>query len=83
MSENEAVVEVKDNLIEARRQLEKLCDQRYVVDCVMVGSTITAGVLLGVSSTALILDQWDSRNHRPAGDPMVVELTSIIRIIVP
>ena len=39
--------------------------------------------LIGVSTTSLILEEWDDELHRPAGDPFVLDLGTISKLEVP
>lgn len=77
------VINLLSDLDHARAMLKSCCDHGYVADLKMKdGKTITA-VLIGLSSTSLILDQWDGLRHRPAGDPFVLELQAIAEVMVP
>jgi len=53
------------------------------MDVTMLDGSTISGVTVGASSSSLILDRWDSELHRPAGDPIVLDLGSIARIDVP
>lgn len=64
-------------------QLQPLCDLGLVCDVTMRDATAVSAVLVGVSSTALIVDRWDSTERRPAGDPYVMPLAAIDRVAVP
>jgi hypothetical protein len=83
MNEDATVVEVSRNPKGARSELERLCDDGLVADLILQDGTITSGVLLGISSTSLILDRWDENRHRPAGDPIVIAFSEVTRVVVP
>ena len=77
------VINLLSDLDHARALLKSCCDHGYVADLKMKnGKTITA-VLIGLSSTSLILDQWDGLRHGSAGNPFVLELQAIAEVIVP
>jgi hypothetical protein len=63
--------------------IQPLCDLGFVVDFVLDDGSCLSGVLLGVSSSALIVDRWDGHAHRPAGEPAVVDLDELVMIRVP
>lgn len=65
---------IADQLVEA---------EGYVVDLTLADGTCRSGVVIGVSSTAVILDEWDTAAHRPAGSPVVIEFGEIVRVVVP
>jgi hypothetical protein len=67
----------------ARADLQLLCDRGYVADIGLVDGSEVSAVLIGLSSTSLILDRWDSDHRRPAGDPFVMELSRISVLQVP
>ena len=77
------VIEADGNLSTLMSALQPLCDLGQVCDFTLRDGTEWSAVLVGVSSTGLIVDRWDGDNRRPAGDPHVLELTAIQRIIVP
>jgi hypothetical protein len=64
-------------------QLQPFCDSGTVADITLTNGPPTTGVLLGVSSTTLILDRWDERAHRPAGDPFSLDLDSVAEVVIP
>lgn len=76
------VIEV-DAVPELVRALQPLCDLGYICDFTLRDGTEASAVLVGISSTALILDRWDDLRHRPAGDPFVLELAAVRRVVVP
>jgi hypothetical protein len=54
-----------------------------VVDVGLTDGTITTGVLIGVSSSALILDHWDDDARRPAGGPFTLALVLMGKVVIP
>ena len=72
-----------DTTTDLVRELQPLCDAGCACDLTLHDGTELAAVLVGVSSTALILDRWDSRHQGPAGDPFTVGLAALRRVVVP
>jgi hypothetical protein len=65
------------------RELQVHCDAGMVADIALIDGTSTTGVLIGVSSTALILDRWDEQARRPAGDPFTLALDLVAKVVIP
>jgi hypothetical protein len=83
MDDEPTVIEVASDLDGARKVLVGLCDHGFVSDFELEDGSSGTYVLIGVSSSALIVDKWDSDLHRPASDPCVIELSAVRRIVVP
>jgi hypothetical protein len=83
MNDEPSVVEMSGDPYRAGIELQRLADLGYVVDLMLQDGTVTSGVLVGVSSTGLILDRWDGEQHCPVGDPIVIDLSEVQRVIVP
>lgn len=84
MSEDgELIIEASSSRETLVRDLQPLCDAGYVCDFTLRDGTNASAVLVGVSSTRLIVDHWDRVRHRPAGDQYVIELEAISRVVVP
>ncbi len=66
-----------------RSRLEQAWDVGFVANVTLMDGTEFSAVLIGVSSTALILDRWDRSRHAPAGDPFTLELRSVSEVVVP
>jgi hypothetical protein len=81
MEEGPTIIEVTGDPTLAKPALEPMCG--YVVNLILLDGTALSGVLLGVNSTALILDRWDQDTHRPASDPLVVDLCLLESITIP
>jgi len=47
-----------------------------------VGDTL-CGVLGALNSDVLILEQWDDSSRGPNGDPFIVQIESVRRIVIP
>jgi hypothetical protein len=65
------------------RELQPLCDVGMVCDFTLRDASCRSAVLIGVSSTAVIVDGWDEEQRRPAGEPYVLALDTIDRVTVP
>jgi hypothetical protein len=83
MDDENLDIEVAQDVDNARERLQSFCQRGYVVDLILNDGQEQAGVLIGVSTTSLILDHWDEQKHRPANNPYVLELSSISRIEIP
>jgi hypothetical protein len=57
--ESVSVIKAGPNLSELVRDLQPFCDAGMVADIGLIDGTCTTGVLIGASSSALILDHWD------------------------
>lgn len=68
---------------EFRSDLMRNWDPGYVADITLVDGTEVAGVLIGISNSALILDRWDSDIRAPAGDPITLDLRLVAEVVVP
>jgi len=77
------VIKAGPDLSKLVQQLQPFRDAGMVADIVLIDGTSTTGVLIGVSSSALILDHWDEQAHRPAGNPFTVALDLVSEILVP
>jgi hypothetical protein len=66
-----------------RSRLEQAWDVGFVADITLTDGTNCSAVLIAMSSTGLILDHWDGFGHAPAGDPFMLELSSIAEVVVP
>jgi hypothetical protein len=64
-------------------RLGEAWDVGMVGDVTLSDGSSCSGVLIGISSTALILDRWDSDTRRPAGDPFTPTLSSVAEVSVP
>lgn len=64
-------------------QIQPLCDAGYVADLTLRDGSVRTVLLIGVSTTALIVDRWDAQLHRPANDPSTVHLAEVARVVVP
>lgn len=73
----------EDALEEFIATIRPLCDMSMVCDITHVDGTKWSAMLIGVSSTSLILEGWDSANHEPSGDPYFLDLCSISEVAVP
>ncbi|HVX20447.1 MAG TPA: hypothetical protein VHB02_03795 [Acidimicrobiales bacterium] len=82
MNDLPVTIEV-DDLASLVHELQPLCDHGFVCDLILRDGTQVSAVLIGVSSTALIADHWDTDQRRPAGDPFVVDLATVRRVVVP
>jgi hypothetical protein len=77
------VIEADGDLSALIDALQPLCDLGQVCDFTFRDGTRASAVLVGVSTTGLIVDHWDGENRRPAGDPYVLELVTIRRVVIP
>ena len=64
-------------------RLEKAWEVGFVGDITLTDGTECSAVLIAMSSTALILDRWDSSRRGPTGDPFTLELSSVAEVVVP
>ena len=69
--------------ISFRPRLEQGWEVGLVANLTLMDGTECSAVLIGVSSTALILDRWDRSRHAPAGDPFTLDLGSVAEVVVP
>jgi hypothetical protein len=84
MSEDPAtIIRSEGDLINLVWKLEPFCDAGSVADISTTNGLTITGVLIGVSSTALILDHWDNQAHRPAGDPFTIALELVSEVVMP
>jgi hypothetical protein len=77
------LIDFRSGSDDALSRLLGICDQRLVVDVTMLDGSEISGATIGASSSSLILDRWDSDLHRPAGDPIVLDLALVAWIGVP
>ena len=77
------VIRASNDRSDLIRQLQLICDVGVVADITLIERPTTTGVLIGVSSTALILDHWDGQTRRPAGDPFTLDLDSVFEVAIP
>jgi hypothetical protein len=78
-----SVIKAGTNLADLVKQLQPFCDAGMVADIDLIDGTRTTGVLIGVSSSALILDRWDEQARRPAGDPFTLALDLVLEVVIP
>jgi hypothetical protein len=81
--ESATVIKVGTDLSQLVRDLQPYCDAGMVADVDLIDGTSTTGVLIGVSSSALILDRWDGRARRPAGNPFTLALDMVAEVVIP
>lgn len=62
------------------QELQPLCDDEVVAEVALIDGTRRMGVLLGVSSSRLVLDRWDPERRDRVGKPFVVDLASIVNV---
>lgn len=67
---------------EFRRRLERSWVVGFVADISLVDGTEVSAVLIGISSSALILDRWDGVVRAPAGDPFTLEYAVVAEVSV-
>jgi hypothetical protein len=65
------------------QELLPFCDAGMVADIDLVDGTSTTAVLIGVSSSALILDRWDGQAVRPASNPFTLALDLVSQVVIP
>jgi hypothetical protein len=75
------VIKVGTPRPELIRQLEKIAGM--VADFHVIDGSLTTGVVLGTSSSAVILDLWDEAKRRPKGEPWVLDLSQISAVVIP
>jgi hypothetical protein len=80
--ESDSVIKAGSDLVPFIREIQAYCDAGMVADIDLIDGTSTTGVLIGVSSTALILDRWDGQAHRPAGDPFTLALELVAKVVI-
>ncbi|HVX20665.1 MAG TPA: hypothetical protein VHB02_04895 [Acidimicrobiales bacterium] len=64
-------------------KLRPYCDYAYVCDISLRDGTELSVVLVGISSTTLVLDRWDDQGQQPAGDPFTLDLATIQQVVIP
>jgi hypothetical protein len=67
----------------SKRRLEEGWEVGLVANIVLLDGRNCSAVLIGISSTALILDHWDKSRRGPAGNPFTLDLTSVVEVKVP
>jgi hypothetical protein len=82
IDDGQLVLQTGADLSDLVRELQPLCDLGLVCDITLRDATEASAVLIGVSSTALVLDHWDDERRRPAGDPYTLPLAAIDRLVV-
>jgi hypothetical protein len=65
------------------KELQPYRDAGMVADIGLADGTITTGILIGVSFSALVLDHWDEQAHRPAGNPFTLALDLVSNVVIP
>jgi hypothetical protein len=80
--DGESIIEAGPNLATLVRELQPFCDAGCVCDFTLRDGTNASAILVGISSTSLIVDRWDAARRQPAGDPYVMPLTTIDRVVV-
>jgi hypothetical protein len=58
-------------------------DVEGVADITLTDGSQCSGVLIGVSSSASILDRWDDTRRAPAGDPFTLDLAAVAVVVIP
>lgn len=81
--ESATVIKAGSDLTQLVKEIPPYCDAGMVADMVLIDGTSTTGVLIGVSSTALILDGWGEQACRPAGDPFTLALDLVTKVVIP
>ena len=77
------VIEADTDLSALIRDLQPLCDLGYVCDFTLRDGLRVSAMLVGVSLTSTIVDHWDSVRYRPVGDPFVLDIAAVQRVVVP
>jgi hypothetical protein len=83
MDESETVIKVETDLLQLVREIQPFCDAGMVADIGLTDGSEVAVVLIGVSSSALIVDRWDDQTRGPAGDPFTLALDVISQAVIP
>jgi hypothetical protein len=82
-NESVSVIRAGPDLSQLVRELQPYCDAGMVAEIGLADGTMTTGVLIGVSSSALILDHWDEQARRPGGNPFTVALNLVSEVVIP
>lgn len=80
--ESATVIKAGTDLSQFVKELQPYCDAGMVADLDLIDGTRTTGVLIGVSSSALILDRWDGQARRPAGNPFTLALDLVSEVVI-
>ena len=78
-----SVVKAGTDLTKLVQELLPFCDAGMVADIDLVDGTSITAVLIGVSSSALILDRWDGKSLRPASNPFTLALDLVSQVVIP
>jgi hypothetical protein len=62
-------------------RLEKIAGM--VADFHLLDESRMTGVVLGISSSAVILDLWDEERRRPKGEPWLLDFSEIATVVIP
>ena len=81
VADPEERIAVGDDPASALAQLQAMAG--LVTDITLSDDTRVSAVLIGVSSSALILDSWDDVRHRPSGDPFVLNIEEVKCLVFP
>lgn len=82
MESSEVRIKREGNSAGFRSDLERDWDPGYVADVALADGVVLSAVLIGISSSALILDRWDSDTRAPTDSPFTVDLAAVTEVVV-